>query len=510
MTTQRLEKPPFGIGRFSSGWVSLIIFLLVLTGLGIYSYAQQLTHGEVVTGLRNIGTMAGVSWGLYVVIYVYFMGLSFAGITLAVLIRLFNLEPLKPIARIAQVMTVVTIIIGAFGVIADVGQPGRALVNLLRYARPGSPFFGTFTLVITGYLFASLVYLFLDGRRDAATMAQTPSRLQGFCQKWATGYKDTPAERARHHRATFWLAIAIIPLLITATSTLGMIFGLQVSRPGWFSALQAPGFVVMASLSGVGMIIIIAALLRGSEQIRERIGMQTFKWLGNLLMVLTAIYIYFMVVEWLSSFYSAHDDEARLAEALIRGDYAVLFWTTVALLVVPFALLVFQYVRSSYNLPLIVLSGLMVNLAAIGKRYLIVVPSQTHGTLLPYATGSYSPTLVEYGVVIGLFALGVTLYALFIKAFPILPLSDTIASDEPETIRASSAQRTWVTVIIVIAGFAIQAVSYFLLATPLGLPDSPVYSNPRVPFAPLIFILGVMIVFLAAVVYELMPDKEKA
>jgi dimethyl sulfoxide reductase membrane subunit len=510
MTTKQLEKPPFGIGRFNGSWVSLIIFLLILTGLGIYSYSQQLIHGEVVTGLRNIGTMAGVSWGLYVVIYVYFMGLSFAGITLAVLIRLFNLEPLKPIARIAQVMTVVTIILGAFGVIADVGQPGRAFINLLRYARPGSPFFGTFTLVITGYLFASLVYLFLDGRRDAAVMAQIPSRLQGFCRKWASGYKDTSAERARHQRATFWLAIAIIPLLIAATSTLGMIFGLQVSRPGWFSALQAPGFVVMASLSGVGMIVIIAALLRGSEEIRERIGMQTFKWLGNLLMVLTAVYVYFMIVEWLSSYYAASNDEVLLAEALIRGDYATLFWTTVALLVIPLALLLFQYIRNSYSISLIVLSSVMVNLAAIGKRYLIVVPSQTHGTLLPYATGSYTPTLVEYGVVLGLFALGVTLYALFIKAFPILPLSHPTASDMPEATRASSARRTSVTVILVIAGFAIQAVSYFLLATPLGLPNSPAYSNPRLPFAPLIFIVGVIVVFLAAVVYELVPDKERA
>ncbi len=508
MTTQRLEEPPFGIGRFKGGWLALFIFLLVLVGLGLFSYSQQLTQGEVVTGLRNIGTMGGATWGLYVVIYVYLMGLSFAGITLALLIRLFNLEPLQPISRIAQVMTVVTIILGAFGVIADVGQPGRALVNLFRYARPGSPFFGTFTLVITGYLFASLVYLFLDGRRDAAIMAQIPGRRQGFYRLWAAGYRDTPAERARHYRATFWLAIAILPLLITATSTLGMIFGLQVSRPGWFSALQAPGFVVMASLSGVGMIIIIAAWLRRSEQIRERIGMQTFKWLGNLLLVLTAVYIYFMVVEWLSSFYSARADEVQLAEALIRGDYAVLFWGTVVLLVIPLALLFFQYLRGRYSLPLIVLSSVLVNLAAIGKRYLIVVPSQTHGLLLPYSPGFYSPTLVEYGVVLGLFALGVALYALFIKLFPILPLSSTIGRDGPAVSQVSSARRTGITIIMVIAGFALQAASYFFLAAPLGLPDNPAYSNPRLPFAPLIFILGVMLVFLAAVVYELMPDKE--
>lgn len=63
------------------------------------------------------------------------------------------------------------------------------------------------------------------------------------------------------------------------------------------------------------------------------------------------------------------------------------------------------------------------------------------------------------------------------------------------------------TLLLVVAGFALQAVSYFFLAAPLGVPTSPVYSNPRVPFAPAVFILGVMLVFLAAVVYELLPES---
>ncbi len=66
--------------------------------------------------------------------------------------------------------------------------------------------------------------------------------------------------------------------------------------------------------------------------------------------------------------------------------------------------------------------------------------------------------------------------------------------------------RTILAILMVIAGFALQATSYLFLAAPLGIPTSVTYSNPRVPLAPLIFILGVMLVFLAAVVYELLPD----
>ncbi len=539
MTTQaeqlpQAENPPYEIGHLGKGWIILIIALLILAGLGGYAYAQQLTQGEMVTGLRDIGTMAGAPWGIYISFVVYFVGVSFAGITVAVLIRLMNLQHLRPVARMAELLTVVALILGAFCIIIDVGQPGRALVNLFRYARPSSPFFGTFTLVISGYLFASLVYLYLDGRRDAAILAQDPRRLQGFYRLWAAGYTDTPAEQARHQQTTFWLAIAILPLLIVAHSTLGFVFGLQVGRPGWFGTLQAPGFVALAGISGLGMLIIIAAILRRVLKLEKQLAMDVFKWLGNFLMILIAIYLYFMVVEWLTNSYAASQHEGQLTNALLFGEYAGIFWLSVIFLIIPFILLAWQYLSRGYSLPLVVLSGVLVNLAAIGKRYLIVVPSQTHGTLLPYLPGSYSPTWVELSIILGLFALGTLLYVLFMKLFPIVQLTKTeeVSDVEPatgDTARRSSgrdrrrrrvshvepatgdtARRQIIAVVMVIAGFALQAVSYFFLVAPLGTPTSPAYSDPRVPFAPTIFIVGVMLVFLAAVAYELLPEKEPA
>ena len=62
--------------------------------------------------------------------------------------------------------------------------------------------------------------------------------------------------------------------------------------------------------------------------------------------------------------------------------------------------------------------------AAVAERYLTVVPSQTHATLLPYEAGSYFPNWVEFAVVAGLFALGALLIGLFMKVFPIIPMRD--------------------------------------------------------------------------------------
>ncbi|MFN3285917.1 MAG: NrfD/PsrC family molybdoenzyme membrane anchor subunit [bacterium] len=491
----QVQRLPYGVGRFSAGFWLFVLVLLAIVGWGIYAYSRQFVEGLVVTGLRDIGTMGGAAWGLYIAFDIYFVGVSFAGITMAALIRLLHLEELKPVSRMAELLTIVALILAAFSVLPDLGQPVRGMVNLLRYARPQSPFFGTFTLVVSGYLFASLVYFYLDGRRDAALLARIPGPLQGFYRLWAAGYRDTPAERERHHRTAFWLAIAIVPLLVTAHSTLGFVFGIQSGRPGWFSTLQAPAFVVMAGVSGIGLLLVIAAVLRHVLGERERLHEGIFRWLGGLLALLVVVYLYFTVAELLTTTYTGHEAEVRLTLALLTGPYAWLFWVSMAALVLGLVSLLLPHVPSVVPVrvpsfqpaftraaglaaagaglllmihrhaprlvpvagaggpepewvgwvlagmavvfvlswfPLFarsvvaagVAGGLLVNVAAVGKRLLIVVPSQTHGTLLPYGTGSYTPTWVEYSVVAGLFALGTLLYTLFVKVFPIMEVTE--------------------------------------------------------------------------------------
>ncbi|MDR7452570.1 MAG: NrfD/PsrC family molybdoenzyme membrane anchor subunit [Armatimonadota bacterium] len=409
-------------------WLAIAVLLGVLAQ-GVNALYTQLTEGLVVTGLRDIGTMGGSSWGLYIAFDVYFVGVSFAGITTAALVRLLNLRHLRAVSRMAEVLTIISLILAAFSVLPDLGQPLRGIFHLLKYARPQSPFFGTFTMVIAGYLFASLVYFFLDGRRDAALCARRPGRLQWFYRLWASGYRDTPAERERHQRVSFWLSLAILPLLVIAHSTLGFVFGLQVGRPGWFSALQAPAFVILAGVSGVGLLIVIAAVVRRTLAAQDRLPPDVFRWLGNFLMVLTAAYIYFMLVDWLTATYAAPLHESRVTQAIFFGRYARIYWASVAALLLAFYLLLRQFLTGHTSIPVIVLSGILVNVAAVGKRLLIVVPSQTHGALLPYPPGTYSPTWVEYSIIGGLVSLGILLYVLFVKVFPIIELPEEDGGD---------------------------------------------------------------------------------
>jgi molybdopterin-containing oxidoreductase family membrane subunit len=500
---------PPQVGCPTRWWVLVVGALAALVALGVSGYLVQAREGLVATGMRTLGR-GGAAWALYIGFDVYFIGISFAGISTAALVRLFDLRPLRPVTRIAELLTLVTLPMGGLCVLADLGRPLHGLLALPRYARPFSPFFGTFTLVAAGYLFASLVYFYLAGRADAHRCAVAgPRWLRPFYVAWASGWRNTRAEHDRHHRVEMWLALFVLPLLVTAHSTLGFVFGIQGGRPGWYSALQAPSFVVLAGCSGIGMLIVVAAIVRATGHAADVLGQAAFRLLGNVLWVLTLAYLYFMVVEELTANYAATRAETHVAHEVVVGRYGALFWTVVLCLGLTLLIGFAQFALRRVSVGWLVAAGLLVNVAAVVKRFLIVVPSQTEGLLLPWERGSYVPTWVELRVVIGLFALAALLYVAFTRVFPIIPLSHVpvpAAAADARDARRRELQRRVLFVVTLALGLC-MAVGGFLLCLRVGtLP----HLDPVVPYSPVVFILGVMATFYSAAVFETLPPQPRA
>lgn len=69
--------------------------------------------------------------------------------------------------------------------------------------------------------------------------------------------------------------------------------------------------------------------------------------------------------------------------------------------------------------------------------------------------------------------------------------------------------RRFLTAGMILVGVVLMFLSYFFFAAPWGV-ETVANSNPRVPFAPGLFVLGVMLVFGSAVVYELLPDRDES
>ena len=66
--------------------------------------------------------------------------------------------------------------------------------------------------------------------------------------------------------------------------------------------------------------------------------------------------------------------------------------------------------------------------------------------------------------------------------------------------------RSWIAVVMVVVGIGLAAISYFVLAAPWVTTGAP-SGEAVLPGAAALFIAGVVLVFLAAVVYELQPGR---
>jgi Ni/Fe-hydrogenase subunit HybB-like protein len=191
--------------RPATALVVTLSLLLALVLLGGFAYSRQFLAGDIVTGMRTVGA-GGAVWGLYVVMDGFCLGAGVAIMASACIVRFSRDRDLEAVARIAMPVALLCFLAAALSVLADQGRPGVALVDLLQFARPQSPFFTTFTSVGGVCLFASLVHCVLARRPDVAVYAQRPSFWQPLQHLLAAGYRGTPGQCHRRQQVGFWMS----------------------------------------------------------------------------------------------------------------------------------------------------------------------------------------------------------------------------------------------------------------------------------------------------------------
>lgn len=504
--TPALSPPlePLRLPRLgSAGIAGLVVLPLALIALAGYAYLQQRLHGDVVTNMRSVG-QGGAAWGLYIIFDIFFVGLAATAIAVTTASHLFRLRDLRPLSRIAEFLAVLSLILAGMCVMADQGRPLAALWNLPQYARIMSPFFGSFTLIVGVGVAASLVMLYLGGRGDAAWCARQPGPLRWVYALWASGYRGTDRELRRHRRARFWLSLTFFPFIVVAYSTLGFVFGTQGGRPGWFGALRAPSMLIGAGISGVGLLLAIAGVLRSRLSARDVIPDRAFARLGNTLLVLISVFLYLLAVETLTDRYAGKEAELRVANAVVFGPYAPAFWSMLGLFLMSLVILGAQFLRRQPLVGWTAFAGLLVNGAVLLRRFLVVVPAQTHGHYLDLEPGFYVPGWIEVAVVLGIISIGVLAFVAFMRFFPIIPLHayyGRMPSVEGRESRGRALLRRALTSGTLVTGLGLAAFGLTMSAR-FG---TEAYLDPIVPFSPVIFIVGIVMAIYSAAVYVIVP-----
>jgi molybdopterin-containing oxidoreductase family membrane subunit len=398
-------------GRGIARW---LLLLLVLMGVGFGVWIYQFIHGLQVTDMRD-----NVIWGLYIITFMYFVGLSAGGLIIASAGRLFHVDRFRPIVRLAVLEAAVTVATAAGLIIPDLGHPERIL-NLIVHAHWMSPMVWDITIIFI-YLVLSLTYLWLYTRRDLAERGS-----------WmALGTKDTSAEaRAHDYRLTYILAWIALPAAVLVHSITAWIFGLQISRGFWYSAIMPPLFISSALVSGLALVIVLALVVRRYGRVDFDDGLVSF--LGGLLAVFLAVEAFLVLCEVLAGYYPGIPTDA--VRQLLSGRYAPGFAVEIIVgLVVPFALMAVAAVRRRPGWVLVAsvlaLIGIFVhrgNIIVIGLGHapIPLAPGTPLGTPLDngssFATTSvYFPTLWEFLIVLGILAFSALLFTLGARYLPL-------------------------------------------------------------------------------------------
>lgn len=404
-----------------------VAVLLGVTAWAVYAYTWQWNQGLGVTGMN-----APAYWGIYIVNFVYLIGLSAGGVIVASLAYVFRLHAYRPIARIAELLAIICLILAVTFVTLDIGRPERFL-NLIIYAQPGSPLIWDF-VVIFAYLGICLIYGYLGTRQDIVTCMNRIPRRRRIYRLLALGYVDvSPKALEKDERILQVVAFIALPLAIALHSITAWILGLMKAQPGWHSALLAPLFVVSAIVSGLALVIVVSVLAR--RFLNLHIEDKIFLNLGRILVWLIPIDFYFAFAEIITIQFGREPGKITILEDIMFGTYSWAFWTEMIVgLLIPFLILVNPKTRTPRR---IAIAAALVAFGVFFKRIDIVLPSLTF-RWLPFPAGSYAPTWVEYSLIAGVYAFGALLFLLFSKLFPLVelkekvPTAETIVQEGPE------------------------------------------------------------------------------
>lgn len=360
-----------------------VLGALVVAGVAAWIY--QLANGLGVTGMSN-----GVSWGLYIACFMFFVGLSAGGLIVASSASVFHIAEYKKVALPAIICSTVCICCAGMFVLIDMGGIQRVWCILVG-PNPTSPLVWD-VCVISCYLIINIVYLVF------------------MCSK-KPGAADKVSIVSR-----FALPIAILVHSVTA-----WIFGLQVSKE-WYTAIMAPIFVASAMDSGLALLLL--ALMGLNKSGVFKVENKLISSLAGLLAVCIAVDAFFIGCECLTMAYPG----AKGAEALsvmAGGITAPFFWIEIiGGLLIPFLLMVFAKNRA--NMKLVGLACVLVVAGVFCKRIWLLFTSfyefniagapgvisgssaarGASGVDVFAMLGTYAPTWVEIAVVVGVVSLG--------------------------------------------------------------------------------------------------------
>ncbi len=398
----------------------LLILWVVAFVAGGVGVIERLTTGHEMTAYGSY-----IPWGLWVAMYIYFIGLSAGAFLLSTLVYVFKVKRLEPIGKLALFTAFVTVLAALLSIWFDLGHMGRCWKVYTSFAFKSM--MAWMVWLYTAYSILLVVEFWYAMRADLVSWSARSGLSGVLARLLSFGRTDTsPEALASDAKILRVLATIGVPLAVAFHGGVGALFGVIGARPFWNSPMMPILFLVSALASGGALLTFIVAFFwpdRNSEEHRE-----ITVTLGKITLVLLVLDLILEWAEFSINLYASIPAHAEAFRLILFGPYWWAFW--------------FVHLGMGVLIPILILlirgrnilwvgsAGFLIAVTFITVRLNIVLP----GLALPQLPGlerayegsrlrfSYFPSDMEWLVGLFVVAFGV---GLFYAGYKLLPIAQT-------------------------------------------------------------------------------------
>ncbi len=398
---------------------------LGLAVLGVLQAVAVLLY-QTYWGLGVAGYQPPVFWGVYIITFVFWIGIGHAGTLISAILFLFRAKWRNAVNRGAEAMTVFAVLTAALFPLLHIGRLWKFYFMVPYPNQRGlwvnfkSPLVWDLFAINT-YMMISIVFFYVGLIPDIAVARDRATGIKKIVYTvLALGWQGTGTQWKAHSRTVLHLSGLATPLVLSVHSIVSWDFAMSVV-PGWHATIFAPYFVAGAVFGGFAMVVVVMIPVRRIFGLQAYITDYHFENMSRFLLLTSTICGYAYLAEYFIAWYSMVEFEQTSFWLRAFGPYWISTWCMISFNVIFPQLLWFKRLRT--NLPFLFVLCFLINLGMWFERYVIIITSLSR-EYIPAAWGLYIPSTVELSVLTGSFCWFSMWFLLFLKIFPVIAITE--------------------------------------------------------------------------------------
>lgn len=371
--------------------------------------------GTFVTQILG-GASAEQAWQIFLVNFLFWTGVSQAGIIFSCILRITNARWARPLLRTSEGLSAFLPISLILLFVVFAGRDYILPYATEHYHHPKDIWlnmkfvFARNVIAFVILFILSYYYLYSSLRQDLGGVGAKLSGLAGWVASGWTG-ED---ERKRIWKRLGTLAPAIIIFYAISFSFFAWDFMMSLN-PNWYSTLFGPYYFMASFVAALGTTIIMSVFLRRRQGLDEYLIDNQYHDIGKMLQGFSLFWVYLFFSQLLPIWYANMPEETGFVITRIKEEpFRSLSWAVLSCcFIIPFAGLIPR--TNKIVKPILIFIASISVTGFFVEKYVLVIPS---------LSDKITFGIVQILITLGFLGAFVFMFLLFMRTFPSIPVGD--------------------------------------------------------------------------------------